>query len=79
MWILVDCSNYFMDNDNNGDKAIYQVLAKRLINLWPKARISWITLEPDLIRRTCPGVQPFVLQTRHHWQLFNPPDKLSPY
>lgn len=71
MKILVDCCNYFLDNNNNGDKAIYKVLVSRLAHFWPNAEINWITLDPALIQQTIPTVSPFTLQQRHHWQLFN--------
>ncbi len=71
-YILVDCCNYFGDNDNLGDRAVYQVIARRLTELWPGAQISWITLDPKITRDTCRSARPFVLTERHHWQLFDP-------
>src|SRR5882724_11241680 len=70
MRILVDCCNYFLDNNNNGDRALYKTLAMRLTRFWPDAEISWITLDPELIRQTIPNVTPFTLKQRHHWELF---------
>jgi polysaccharide pyruvyl transferase WcaK-like protein len=70
MRILVDCCNYFLDNNNSGDRAAYQVLEMRLRHFWPDAEISWITLDPRLIQQTIPSAIPFTLEQRHHWQLF---------
>ncbi len=75
MNILIDCGNYFVDNNNNGDKAIYQVMINRLTGLWPDATLKFITLDPDLIKKECPGAKPFVLSKRHHWQFFPPRKK----
>ena len=70
MRILIDCSNYFLDNENHGDRAIYQVMVRRLTTMWPAATIHFITLDPDLIERNCPGVRPLVLTERHNWEMF---------
>lgn len=75
MKILIDCGNYFVDNNNNGDKAIYKVMINRLTSLWPDARIKFITLDPELIRRDYPDAEPFILSARHHWQFFPPRKK----
>ena len=72
---LVDCGNYFGDNDNFGDRAVYEVIVRRLLGLFRDAEIDWITLDPELIRRTCPEVRPFVLRERHHWQLIAAKDR----
>jgi polysaccharide pyruvyl transferase WcaK-like protein len=68
--ILVDCANYFLDNENNGDKAVFNMAAQRLFEFWPDASVTWITLDPGLIRRNMPGVLPYTLQARHTWRLF---------
>jgi polysaccharide pyruvyl transferase WcaK-like protein len=78
MRILIDSSNYFLDNNNHGDRAIYQVMVKRLFDLWPGVEIRFITLDPALIAQTCPDIESFVLTERHLWQLFTPPQKKSP-
>jgi polysaccharide pyruvyl transferase WcaK-like protein len=70
MQILVDCCNYFLNNHNNGDIAIYQVFVKRIKHFWPNAEIDWITRDPDLIRKSIPEVKPLFLRQLHHWQLF---------
>lgn len=77
MQILVDCCNYFLDNNNNGDRAVYKVLATRLLHFWPQAKISWITLDPSLIQQTIPKVFPLTLEQRHHWQLFDSTQELK--
>jgi polysaccharide pyruvyl transferase WcaK-like protein len=69
--ILVDCANYFSDNENNGDKAVFSVAARRLFEIWPDANMTWITLDAHLIRRIMPDVSPHTLQTRHTWRLFD--------
>jgi polysaccharide pyruvyl transferase WcaK-like protein len=70
MRILVDCCNYFLDNHNHGDRAMYKVIVERLLRQWPRAEISWITLDPPLIQRTIPTVTPLLLKQRHDWQLY---------
>ncbi|WP_369642483.1 phytanoyl-CoA dioxygenase family protein [Acidovorax sp. A79] len=54
--ILVDSGNYFSNNDNVGDRAIYQVIYHRLRHLWPDCGIHWITRSAALLQRDCPGV-----------------------
>jgi polysaccharide pyruvyl transferase WcaK-like protein len=73
MRILIDCSNYFLDNKNYGDLAMFVAMARRLTRLWPAADIRLITLDPGLVEQHVPGIRPFVLGQRHHWQLFPPP------
>jgi polysaccharide pyruvyl transferase WcaK-like protein len=75
--ILVDTSNYFLDNQNYGDIAMFCMLSRRLHALWPAAEINFITLDPQLIAQHVPGVRPMTLSKRHHWQLL-PPGELSP-
>lgn len=72
MKILVDSSNYFLDNKNYGDIAMFCMLSRRLHARWPKAEISLITLDPRLVAEHVPGVRPLVLNERHHWQLCPP-------
>lgn len=59
--ILVDSGNYFSDNDNVGDRAIYAVIARRLRDLWPECQLHWITRDADLLRASCPDVSPLGL------------------
>jgi colanic acid/amylovoran biosynthesis protein len=75
--ILVDSSNYFLDNKNYGDIAMFSMLSRRLHKLWPSAEVQLVTLDPQLVEEHVPGVRPLVLHKRHHWQLF-PPDELPP-
>lgn len=72
MRILVDCSNYFLNNQNYGDLAMYVMTSRRLKRCWPSAEINWITLDAPMIERHVPGVRPWVLKRRHHWQVFRP-------
>jgi polysaccharide pyruvyl transferase WcaK-like protein len=64
MRILVDSSNYLIDNDNLGDRATFQVMANRLLGLWPTAEIRFITLHSRLVSETHPGLRPLVLGAR---------------
>lgn len=77
MRIVIDCCNYFLDNHNHGDRAVYQAVSSRLLELWPDAEIHWITLDPDLMRQTVPQAEMFVLRQRHHWQLVTRPPKAA--
>ena len=54
--ILVDSGNYFSNNDNLGDRAIYQVIFQRLRYLWPDCQIHWITRNAALLKKDCPEV-----------------------
>lgn len=54
--ILVDSGNYFSNNDNLGDRAIYQVIFRRLRHLWPDCQIHWITRNAALLKKDCPEV-----------------------
>jgi polysaccharide pyruvyl transferase WcaK-like protein len=59
--ILVDSGNYFANNDNQGDRALYRVIVRRLRNLWPESEIRWITRNEALLQATCPGVSQLLL------------------
>lgn len=59
--LLVDAGNYFSDNDNHGDRAIYQSIVARLRHIWPECEIRWITRNAELLRATCPDVSPIEL------------------
>lgn len=52
--ILVDSGNYFSNNDNLGDRAIYQVIFSRLRQIWPSCEIHWITRNRVLLNDCCP-------------------------
>lgn len=54
--ILIDSGNYFSNNDNLGDRAIYQVICRRLRHLWPNCQIHWITRNAALLTNDCPEV-----------------------
>jgi len=77
MKILVDSSNYFHDNRNYGDIAMFRMVSHRLLRLWPGAEVNLITLDPELIATEVPGVRPLRLNARHGWELF-PPAASSP-
>jgi|GEM_PF-194576 len=59
--ILVDAGNYFSNNDNHGDRAIYQIICRRLKHLWPNCEIHWITRNANLLKISCPDVYPLEL------------------
>ena len=59
--ILIDSGNYFSNNDNLGDRAIYQVIIRRLHDIWPDCEIRWITRNAELLGAICPRVSPLVL------------------
>jgi polysaccharide pyruvyl transferase WcaK-like protein len=71
MRILIDSSNYFIDNDNIGDRAIYQVIARRLLALWPDVQIQFITLNPALIYATHPKLTPLFIGSVHGYEWFD--------
>lgn len=73
MRIVIDCCNYFLNNHNHGDRAIYKMAAERLTHQWPGAEISWITLDPALMQQTIPAATFVTLAQRHHWQLVSAP------
>src|SRR6478736_5912488 len=56
--LLVESGNYFSDNDNHGDRAMYKSIAARLRGIWPDSEIRWITRDADLLRTDCPDVTP---------------------
>lgn len=64
MRILIDSSNYFVDNDNLGDRATFEVVGRRLLGLWPDASIRFITGNCRLIEDTHPGLRPLVVGHR---------------
>jgi polysaccharide pyruvyl transferase WcaK-like protein len=70
--ILVDCSNYFLNNQNYGDLAMYVMTSRRLRRCWPRAEISWLTLDAPMLERHVPGICPWVLQRRQRSELFSP-------
>lgn len=59
--ILIDAGNYFSNNDNHGDRAIYQIICRRLKHLWPDCEIHWITRNANLLKISCPDVHPLEL------------------
>lgn len=78
MRILVDCCNYFFDNHNHGDRAVYQAVAARLLRCWPNAQITWITLDRFMLQRTLPNVTALQLKKRHTWEFVNAAESASP-
>lgn len=56
MRVLIDSGNYFSDNSNFGDLAIYQSIVGRLRIIWPDCEIEWITRNANLINASCPDV-----------------------
>jgi polysaccharide pyruvyl transferase WcaK-like protein len=54
--LLIDSGNYFSDNDNLGDRAIYQVIYRRLRQLWPDAEVQWITRNAAALRSISPDI-----------------------
>jgi len=70
MRVLVDCCNYFLDNDNLGDRAVFAAVVERIAGAAPDAVVEWVTLDRPLIRRTCPTAVPLVLAQRGHCDLF---------
>ena len=60
MKIFIDCCNYFGDNTNLGDLAVYQVAERRLRAFAPQAVVQFATFDPDQIERSCPSFTPFV-------------------
>ncbi len=68
MRILVDCSNYFADNENQGDKAIFRIVARRLRAVDRDVRIQFLTRNPGLIREACEGtVEPVDVGQAHQF------------
>ena len=53
MRYLIDCSNYFRNNFNLGDAAIYQMMVRRIRDNDKAAKITWITREPDRMKGLC--------------------------
>ena len=61
MRILIDSGNYFSDNNNHGDRALYQIIVRRLRKLWPECEIEWITRNQSLLQDICRNVSPLLL------------------
>src|SRR3972149_7511396 len=61
MLILIDSGNYFVNNDNHGDRAIYQIITRRLHQLWPDCKIRWITRNRKLLNATSINISPLIL------------------
>ena len=61
MNILIDAGNYFANNDNHGDRAIYQIIIRRLLQLWPDSKISWITRNGELLNAISANLSPLLL------------------
>lgn len=59
--LLIDSGNYFSNNDNQGDRAIYQVIIRRLRHIWPGCEIRWITRNTELLGAIALDVSPLVL------------------
>ena len=59
--ILIDSGNYFSNNNNQGDRALYQIISRRLRQIWPDCEIDWITRNEKLLIATCSDVSPLVL------------------
>lgn len=59
--ILVDSGNYFSNNDNLGDRAIYQVIIGRLRQIWLGCEIRWITRNANLPGLIATDLSPLVL------------------
>jgi polysaccharide pyruvyl transferase WcaK-like protein len=75
MNILIDCSNYFIRCINLGDIAHYQVAARRLGRLFPKANIYITTGAPDLINKHCYPLKPLSYQKIHSREWFAPGER----
>lgn len=60
MRILIDSGNYFANNDNQGDRAIYQIITRRLRHLWPDCEIEWITRN-NLLGNISTNISPLLL------------------
>src|ERR1035437_2144166 len=73
--ILIDAGNYFSNNDNYGDRAIYQSIVLRLHNIWPECEIRWITRNAKRLRATHPDVLPLEL-TEDRQPLGHVPSKM---
>jgi polysaccharide pyruvyl transferase WcaK-like protein len=67
--ILVDAGNYFSNNDNLGDRAIYQSIVRQLRQHWSGCEITWLTRNADLLQTTCPEVVPLALIDPPHVQM----------
>lgn len=65
MHILVENSGYALCN--HGDVAMLQVAVERLRRLWPAARITVVTTNPEQLARFCPGVTPLLLHQPAIW------------
>jgi len=56
MRVIVESGNYFSNNNNFGDRAIYQSIVGRLLAIWPNCEIQWITSNARLLIASCPEV-----------------------
>jgi len=56
--VLVESGNYFSDNNNHGDRAMYKSIAARLRGIWPDSDVRWVTRDADVLRTDCPEVTP---------------------
>ena len=65
MRILVDNSGYELLN--LGDVAMLQVAISRFRALWPDARITVMTVAPELLAKFCPGAIPLTPDGRDQW------------
>ena len=61
MHILIDAGNYFAGNDTHGDRAIYQIIVRRLRHLMPDCKIQWITRNRKLLNAALTDVSTLVL------------------